>query len=81
MADFQNLDNYPLNQVEPTMIIDEVSASEFYIGTSVQGNITANAVWKIKRIWKIGNLWYVGYPTGDQRFNYIWDDRVGYAYA
>ncbi len=80
MADFQNLSNYPLIHTEPHMVVDEVSANEFYVGTSTDFKMTNKSFWKIKRIWKIGTIWNIGYPNGDQKPVYIWDNRTGYSY-
>lgn len=69
----------PIKRESP-VLIDELSAEEFYIGTSRDYSIQSAPKWKIKRIWKVGSVWMTGYPNGDQGFNYVWDDRLSYVY-
>lgn len=65
---------------EVPVLIDEISSTEYYIGTSRDFSIQSAAKWRIKRIWKVGTVWLTGYPDGDQGFNYIWDNRLSYIY-
>jgi len=66
--------------IEPYVIIDELSSSEIYIGISKSFSDPARANWRIKRIQKIGNVWKFQFPNGDQNFKFIWDDRISYTY-
>jgi len=75
----------PENQVthhieKPAMLIDELSSTEYYIGTSRRGGNTSISSWRIQKIWKIGNIWYFGYPDGNQSFDFVWTDRYNYTY-
>ena len=66
----------------PKTLIDEVSATEFYIGVSIGGNDTGAPIWSIRRIVLVGTVWATAlYPNGDQSFNFIWDDRTILNYA
>lgn len=65
---------------EKTMLVDEMSSTEYYIGTSDNSSDSAAANWKIKRIWQIGSVWKFGFPDGNQEFKWIWNDRLGYTY-
>jgi hypothetical protein len=65
---------------EPSMIIDEVSTEEYYIGTTNNSKREFASNWKIKKAWKIGTLWHFGFPNGDQAYKYVWNDRFDYHY-
>jgi len=84
MADFNNFnDNYnsqPHN-IEPIKLIDEISTTEFYIGTSKNEGNTGKAIWQIKKIWKIGNVWNFGFPNAEQGFKFIWNNRNNGTYT
>jgi hypothetical protein len=82
MSIYQNLpsDNVEHHIVKPPMLVDEVSDTEYYIGTSRRFSEQTDKKWRIQRIWKVGSVWYFGYPDGDQSFNYIWASRYGYTY-
>lgn len=72
---------------DAVILIDELSATEFYIGTSWNRANQSKPTWKIKRIWKVGSVWHFGFPVedgkydGNQDFKWVWDDRYGYSYA
>lgn len=66
---------------DPVMLIDELSATEYYIGMSNNFKDPGAAHWRIRRIWKIGSVWHFGYPDGNQDFKYVWDDRLSYTYT
>ena len=63
------------------MLVDELSSTEFYIGTSKNDKDPARPYWRIKRIYKIGSVWKFEFPNGDQDFKYVWDDRLSYTYS
>jgi hypothetical protein len=65
---------------DPIMLVDEMSAVEYFVGTSNNFNDAGKPTWRIRRIWKIGSVWRFGYPDGNQGFKYVWDDRYGYTY-
>lgn len=67
--------------IEPSVLIDTVSGTEFYIGTSRSFNNPAKSNWRIKKIWQVGTVWKQGYPGGDQGFTFIWDLRLTYVYS
>jgi hypothetical protein len=67
--------------IEPYLLVDETSTTEYYIGTSRSFSDPGKPNWRIKRIIKIGNIWKSQYPNGDQRFQFIWDDRFSYIYS
>jgi len=66
--------------IEPYVLVDEFSSTEFFIGTSKSFSDPNKANWRIKRIWKLGSVWKFGYPLGSQDFNFVWDDRLSYDY-
>lgn len=68
-------------KIEPTMLVDEYSNFEYYIGTSKSFKDQSKPNWKIKKIWKTDSVWYSGYPNGNQDFSFVWNDRYGYAYS
>ena len=80
MLEDNNINVQAIN-IEPPIIIDELSVNEYYIGISRNDKNPANPYWRIKRIWKIGTVWKVGYPNGDQSYTFIWDNRLGYIYS
>ena len=67
--------------IEPPMMVDELSSTEIYIGTSKNDRNQANPNWRIKRIWKLGSVWRSGFPDGNQDFVFIWDDRFNHTYS
>lgn len=77
----ENSINVEQHQIEPYVLIDELSSDEIYIGTSRSFNTKSSSIWRIKRIIKIGTVWHMQYPNGSQDFNFIWDDRLSYTYV
>jgi hypothetical protein len=73
--------NVQQHNYDPIMVVDESSSTEYYVGVSISSTNQGAANWKIKRIWKIGNVWKFGFPNGDQKFKFVWDDRYGYTYS
>ena len=76
----------PENQVthyikKPPLLIDEVSSTEYYIGTSRNGSNENSPFWRIQKIWKVGNIWRFGYPNGNQDFKFEWSQRYSYTYT
>lgn len=80
MADFNNFNNPVPVPNMPITFVDELSASEFYVGTSVNGKNVNAPTWCIKKIWKVGSVWNTGYPNGDQTSTFIWSGRTEYSY-
>jgi len=80
MADITEFNNN-FQTTETTTLIDEVSATEYYIGVSDNGKFTNKAVWRIKKIKKTGNVWDVTlFPNGNQSYEFVWNDRTSYTY-
>ena len=77
---YQNLpmDNVEHHIVKPPFLVDEVSETEYYIGTSRRFSAQTDKKWRIERIWKVGSVWNFGFPDGDQSFNFQWALRFGY---
>jgi hypothetical protein len=80
MADFGTDFNIQSIKIEPYVLIDEVSSTSYYIGTSRSFSAQGVANWRIKKIWKVGNVWRSAFPGGDQGFTFIWTDRGTYTY-
>ena len=68
-------------QIEPYVLVDQVSTTDFYIGTSRSFSDPSKANWRIKRVYQVGSVWKIGYPDGNQDFTFIWDNRYLYTYA
>lgn len=76
MSDFNNINDNPIRyDSTESMLVDEVSSTEFYIGTTNKNKDTSAEVWRIKKIWKDGNVWNFGFPNGDQSYTFIWSAR------
>lgn len=80
--EYDNLpnDTVQYHNIKPPFLVDEVSSTEYYIGTSRNFSDGTYEKWRIQRIWKIGSVWNFGYPDGDQSFNYMWSKRFDYMY-
>lgn len=51
-----------------------------YFGWADRGATTARAVWKIMKMEYTGANWIIKYPSGDDRFMYIWDNATTYTF-
>jgi len=65
---------------DPIMLVEELNSTEYYIGISKDFKDPSKANWRIKRVFKVGTVWKFEFPFGDQRFKYVWDDRLTYTY-
>lgn len=72
--------NIQHHKIDPYVLIDELSETEIYIGTSKSFPDKSKPYWRIKRILKIGNVWQMEHPEGNQDFKFVWDDRYSYMY-
>jgi hypothetical protein len=68
------------HKLEAPLLVDEVSSTEYYIGESDNTRVRGKGNWRIKRIWKVGNVWNFGFPSGNQDYVFVWDDRDTYTY-
>lgn len=68
--------NTQYHQIEPYVLVDEVSNNEVYIGTSNSFNDKSKPIWRIKQIIKVGTVWVFRYPEGNQDFKFVWEDRL-----
>lgn len=68
------------HKIENILLVDELSDTEYYVGTSANFSDPAKDNWRIKRIWKVGNVWRFEFPDGNQDFKWVWDDRLSYTY-
>lgn len=73
-----NLQSY---KVDPITLVDEISATEYYIGVSRNTKDENRPNWKIKKIWKDGTTWRFEFPDGEQKFKFVWADRLSYTYS
>jgi hypothetical protein len=80
MLEDSNINIQAIN-IEPYTLIDTVSSTEFYTALSINGNNGSTPYWRIKRTIQVGSVWITGYPSGDQSYAYIWDNRFGYTYS
>ena len=60
--------------------IDEVSATEIYLGWAIAGTSAGDNVWKVKQIKQVGTVWTQKYPNGDENYLYKWSDRLTLQY-
>lgn len=72
--------NVQQHNIDPVMLVDEVSSIEYYIGVSRSYSDPTKLNWRIKKIWKDGSVWNFGFPSGDQKFEYAWSERLNYNY-
>jgi len=79
MLENSNINLQAIN-IEPHILILELSSTEYYIGTSKSFSDPAKSNWRIKRIVRISGVWNFQYPNGDQDFKFIWDDKLLYSY-
>lgn len=75
------LDSEQHHSIEKPILVDEISSTEYYIGTSRNFSSEIYPSWKIKKIWKIGSVWHFGYPNGNQNYVFKWADRFSYSYS
>lgn len=82
MSDFDTDMNVRLDPIEPIILIDEISSTEYYIGVSNNGKFRGKAIWKIKKMIKNGTEWDITlFPNGKQSYEFVWDDRTTYTYV
>ena len=60
--------------------VDEVDASNTYVGESAPGVAVTTAGWRIKKVVVVGTLTTVKYADGARSFTKIWNSRTGYSY-
>ena len=61
-------------------IIDEVSATEYYLGWFSPGGSESTASCRIVHMQKTGNIWRRHYAEGTDQKVHTWDDRTTYSY-
>jgi hypothetical protein len=67
--------------IQPYILVDQVSPTEIYIGTSLSFNSQSAEIWRINKIIQDGSVWVLTlYPDGDQGFKFKWSDRLTYTY-
>ena len=72
--------NTMYDKIDPIMLVDELSDTEYYVGWSRSYSDPAGPFWRIKRILKIGSVWKFEFPVGSQDYKWIWDNRLSYIY-
>lgn len=60
--------------------VDEVSASEIYIGYAPAGSTTSDSVWMIKKIEVVGTETIITWAEAGIFPGLVWDDRLDYTY-
>ena len=60
----------------------DASSNVEYIGTSLAGNLSSKAVWKIRKCAydASDNITLISYADDSTAYNKIWDNREGYSY-
>lgn len=61
--------------------LDEVSASETYVGLADPGTATSDPNWQIKKITTTGPDVEITFADGDANFDNVWDDRASLTYS
>lgn len=60
----------------------DASNNPIYIGKAKRGSSKADAVWQIKKLTYAGtNVTDVQYPSGDDSYNQIWNNRASLTYS
>lgn len=81
MALINNIhDNPRLYNLEPYVLVDGLTGNTRYTGVSLSSGDINNPIWRIKKEWIVGNVQYMGFPEGDQSYNFIWSGRTSYTY-
>jgi len=81
MADFNNMnDNPKIYNPESYVLIDGLTGATKYTGVSLSIGDMDGTTWRIKKEWQIANVQYMGFPNGDQSYEYVWSGRTGYTY-
>ena len=81
MSDFNNFqDNIKIYNLEPYVLLDGLTGATQYTGVSISFNDINKPIWKIKKEWQIENIQYMGFPEGNQGYDYAWSGRTGYTY-
>ena len=73
-------DNPKIYNIEPYVLIDGLTGNTRYTGISLSSGNVNGATWRIKKEWMVGNVQYMGFPDGDQSYNFIWSGRTSYTY-
>lgn len=84
MEDFNNFNddyNAQPSNIIPTVLVDEASSIEIYVGISKSFKDTNKPLWQIKKIWQDGTVWKMEFPNGDQGFKFIWNNRNNGTYT
>lgn len=80
----QSLNSHEINtmrdEIDPVMLVDELSDTEYYVGWSRSYSDPGGPTWRIKRIVKISTVWRFEFPDGSQDYKWIWDERLSYVY-
>jgi hypothetical protein len=66
--------------IEPILLIDNLSEFEVYVGYSNKNNNQTKPNWRIKRFTNVDGIHHFGFPNGNQNFEFIWNDRFTYNY-
>lgn len=81
MPDFDNSHNNDvIYNPEPYILIDGLTGTTRYTGTSLSSGDLTKPIWRIKKVWMVGNVQYMGFPDGNQSYVFIWNDRASYIY-
>lgn len=77
----QALDVNAVNENDLKTLIDEVDASNTYVGYATVGASTGSSVWKIKKIVVSGTVTSVLYADGDSNYDNSWNSRASLSYS
>lgn len=66
---------------ELSLLVDEVSPSEIYLGTAIPGSLPSEAKWLIKKITISGGSVSILMANGSSESNQIWNDRSTLTYV
>ena len=81
MDDFNNFhENIKTYCSEEYVLIDGKTGSTKYVGTSLNSGNVNVSTWRLKKEWIVDNIQYMGFPNGDQSYEYSWSGRTGYTY-
>ncbi len=70
-----------VQEVPFTTRVDEVDASNTYVGVSKPGTATSSALWRIQKIAVSGTVTTISFADGNDAFDNVWDDRASLTYS
>lgn len=61
--------------------VDQVSDVLVYKAYAITGSLTTDSTWTIAKYSKSGDVWTTTYPSADDSYSHVWDNRLSYTYS